>query len=220
METNWKTLQADADVLARNMFLKGRIATGLEALHETLPKYTQNDFVVCQRKTSMGVWMCELYTKRSFEPWEILLAPHSSQIKDTHLMASGHAVVSLPKCGRGAHPENLSLALDGRGRTMIASAGAVDPAEHTGSLFWLVMRTTNQEQANLELENMAWQQQITVNLPVPVSKRRKVEPIAWAPSELPSLPILVNKKAIEKHVRLAMFMPEKKKQVPGKKPDA
>ena len=34
VETNWKTLQADADVLARNMFLKGRIATGLEALHE------------------------------------------------------------------------------------------------------------------------------------------------------------------------------------------
>ena len=103
---------------------------------------------------------------------------------------------------------------------MIASAGAVNPAEHIGSLSRLVMRTTTQEQANLELENMTWQQQITVNLPVPVSKRRKVEPIAWAPSELPSLPILVNKKAIEKHVRLAMFMPEKKKQVPGKKPDA
>ena len=204
-------------MLAKNMFLRAHIATGLEALRETLPKYSSSDFIICQRKSNLGVWASELYTKRSFEPFEIMLAPHSSQIKDTHLMASGHAVLGLPKCGRGAHPENLSLALDGRGRTMIASAGSVDPAEHTGSLHWLVMRTSVQEQANLVMENATFAQAVVANLPGPAAKKRKTRPVEWESSELPHIPILVNKKAIAKHVRLAMFQPPNKKQLEKKR---
>ena len=35
-------------------------------------------------------------------------------------MAVAHVAVGIPQHGRGAHPESLSLALDGRGRTCIA----------------------------------------------------------------------------------------------------
>ena len=48
-------------------------------------------------------------------------------------MATAHAVVGIPKHGRGAHPESLSLALDGHGKTCIAQKGAVGSQEHLGS---------------------------------------------------------------------------------------
>ena len=55
-----------------------------------------------------------------------LTAPHSSQLKDTHLVANAHALVALPKSGRGAHPHNLSLALDGRCWNLIAAKDSLD----------------------------------------------------------------------------------------------
>jgi hypothetical protein len=140
-----------------------------------------------------------------------MLAPHSSQIKESHLMASAHAVVTLPKSGRGAHPENQSLALDGRCRNLIASKGTLDPDEHTGSLYWVVRRTSDTKEVNLDLENITWEQQIKVNFSGPGFKKRKLEPVEWTSSECPSFPILVNKKAIKKHTQLCVFLADKKK---------
>ena len=50
-------------------------------------------------------------------------------------MASAHAVLDLPKNGRGSHPENQVLALDGRGRNLMAPKGLCDTDEHAGSFF-------------------------------------------------------------------------------------
>ena len=90
------------------------------------------------RKTQKGLWKTELWTKRDFEPLEIQLAPYSSQIKDTHLVATAHVMVTIPKHGRATHPTNGPLALDGRSRNLIASNGALDKEEQHGSLFWVV----------------------------------------------------------------------------------
>ena len=45
-----------------------------------------------------------------------------------------------------------------------------------------------------------------MNLPAP--KKRKTEVTEWEPSELPSFPILLNKKAIVKHTRLCAYLPK------------
>ena len=79
---------------------------------------------------------------------------------------------------------------------MIARIGVVDKEEHHGSLFWVISRTCETKEVNLDLENITWSKTIKVNLPGP--KRRKTEVLEWEPSELPSFPILVNKKAIQK----------------------
>ena len=71
-------------------------------------------------------------------------------------MTTAHAVVGIPKHGRGAHLESLSLAFDGRGRTCIAHQGALDSQEHLGSLFWLVSRTSTASQANLVPDNVVF----------------------------------------------------------------
>ena len=215
VESSWKSLQADGDVLTKSMYLKGRIATGMQALLEALPHYSDKDLVVVHRKTDKGIWRDELWTRRDFQALELQLAPVSSQIKDSHLMASGHAVVSLPKHGRGAHPENLTLALDGRSRNLMAAKGALDPEEHRGSLYWLVTRTSKLQDVNLEIDNVSWEQEIKVSLPGP--KRRKTETLTWTSSELPTFPLLVNKKAIKKHTQLCVFLAEKKKDDKGNK---
>ena len=56
VESQWQSLQADADLPTRVQHLKARIFTGLEALSEVLPKYSEDDFVVVHRKNPKGVW--------------------------------------------------------------------------------------------------------------------------------------------------------------------
>ena len=132
---SFRDLMADHDKLVKLMYLKGRIAVSMQALYDSLPTYNSNDFVVVARKNDRGLWRSEIWTKRAFEPLEIQLGPFSSQLKDTHLMASAHAVLDLPKHGRGSHPESQVLALDGRGRNLMAPKGICDTDEHTGSFF-------------------------------------------------------------------------------------
>ena len=200
------------------MYLKSRIGVGLQALYQSLPKFSDKDFLVVHRKSEKGLWKDELWTKRDFEPLEIQLGPFSSQLKDTHLMASAHAVVGLPKHGRGAHTENLCLALDGRGKTQMAEKGSIDTEQHLGSLFWVVQRTSTVSEANLTLENVTFEQQIKLTLPAP--KERKVSTVLWDTSEMPSIAILLNKKGIKKHTKLLVFQAEKKRDEKKDKKDS
>ena len=161
------------------------------------------------RADQKGNWKSELWTLRNFEANEILLTPYSSQLKDTHLMASAHVAVGLPKAGRGAHPENGSLALDGRGKVLLAPAGATDSESHLGSLFWSVRRSTRASKANIVFDSVTLETTIKMSLPAP--KKRKVATASWTTSEMPTIPVLVNKAKILKHVQLVVFQPEKKK---------
>ena len=122
-------------------------------------------------------------------------------------MAATTAVVGIPKHGRCAHPENLSLALDGRGKICIAQRGASDSQEHLGSLFWLASRTPTTSQANLVPENVVLEQLIKVSLPGP--DWRKVVSVHWEYSEMPSIPILVNKKTLKQRTKLFVFQMDK-----------
>ena len=82
-------------------------------------------------------------------------------------MASLHAVVGIPKHGPGAHPDNLVMALDGRGKNKIAPKGELDPAEHHGSLFWVVGRSSSPLDCNLILEDVCFEVQMSASLPAP-----------------------------------------------------
>ena len=94
---------------------------------------------------------------------------------------------------------------------MMASKGSVASEEHKGCLYWIVTRTSNPKEANLDLENCTWEQEIKVHLPVPAIKKRKIDPVSWNSHELPSFPVMVNKKAIKKHTKLCVFLSEKAK---------
>ena len=206
VEAQWSKCLADSDVLSRTWWLKSRIAVCLEALAEHLPKYSEKDLLVCHRQNDKGAWKCEVWTKRPFRPSELMLAPHTSQLKDTHLTAAANAVVGLPQHGRGKHPDGGSLALDGRGRACLAKAGLIDSNEHTGSLYWLVERSSSPAEANLVLESVCWDHRVDLKLP---RKKQKVSS-DWQSQDLPAIPLLVNRKVIKEHVRLVVYQPEKK----------
>ncbi len=208
IEKGWGKLLGDNDNLIKTFWLRGRIAVCLQALFETLPTYSDKDLVVCHRQNDKGGWRSELWTARPFAAEELVFVPHASQLKESHLTDQKNAVVGIPKYGPGKHPEDSSLALDGRTRTSLAHAGSYDDNEHTGSLYWLVSRTSAIAKANMSLENVSQEQTVKLSLPLK-SKKRSVE---WSSSDLPTIPILVNKKKIEAHVRLAMFHDEEKEK--------
>ena len=92
----------------------------------------------------------------------------------------------------------------------MAKEGVLDEQEHTGSLFWLVTRTSEAPAANLSLEPVAWEHKVALTLPA--KKKQKVTS-EWDSSELPSIPLLVNKKALKAHQQLFVYQkePDKKK---------
>jgi chemotaxis protein histidine kinase CheA len=210
-EKNWHKLVSDDDPLNKTFWLRGRIAVCLEALHETLPTYTDKDLVVCHRQNEKGVWKDELWTNRAFGPEELVFAPQSSQLKDSHLTTEKHAVLGLPKHGKGKHPEDKSFALDGRTRLTLAHTGSLDEHEHTGSLFWIVARSSEATDANMTLESVNYDMNLKLNLPYKTTRASK-KSVEWASNDLPSIPILVNKKKIQEHVRLVVFHRDKKEE--------
>ena len=107
----------------------------------------------------------------------------------------------VPKHGPGAHPEGSALALDGRTRTSIAKAGSLDSQEHLGSLFWLAHRSSDASEANMVLESCSWEHKVTLEMP-PKKKKHVVE---WEPGDLPSIPLLLNKRAVKQHQRLVVY---------------
>ena len=183
--------------------MKSQIGTCMQSLLDSLPVYSEADFCLIQRQNDLGVWKAEVWTKRDFGTNEIMLAPVSSQIKTAHCATCSHVLLTLPKKRKGVNPENQSLALDGRGKTRLAKKGALDDEEHLGSLFWLVDKTSDPSLANLVLEDAQFEQQVKVNLPG--AKRPKVETLTWNPQEMPCVPLLVNKKPLDKHTKLVAY---------------
>ena len=74
----------------------------------------------------------------------------------------------------------------------------------------MVARTSKVSEANMSLENVTFEKTIKVILPA--AKKRKRWSHTWEPSEMPQVPILVNKSKIEKDMKLLMFLPGKKKE--------
>ena len=164
------------------------------------------------RQTANGIWKDELWTLRDFGAQELIFAPLGSQVKDTHLTQAANAPLCVPKHGPGKHPSGLSLAMDGRGQTSIAKEGSIDSQEHKGVLYWLVQRTSDSLLTDMSSEAVAFDMQVSFALP---PKKRKLN-VHWESHDVPTVPILVNRKAIKQHTRLACYLPEKT-ETPEKK---
>ena len=206
VEPKWSKLLSD-DCKANKLFwLRSNIGKCLESLHHVVPAYNEKDFMVLHRANDRGAWKTELWTRRDFAPLEIIFAPLTNQLKETHLMALANVPVSIPKFGSGAHPDGACLAIDGRGSTVLAEPGAVSSAELRGNLFWLVKRTSEKAKANLVLESVTMQQQVTLTIQ-PLKKKKHV--VEWDSADLPSVPVLLNRKAIKARTLLALYHEEK-----------
>ena len=95
----------------------------------------------------------------------------------------------------------------------MASEGSLDEHAHTGSLFWLVTRSCNLKEANMDQETCQVEQTLKCTFTGPPAlKKRKVAPLELGPSEMPGIPIIVNKKAIPAKTKLVVYMVPIKKR--------
>ena len=148
------------------------------------------------RQISSGVWQCELWTNRDFEEHELVIAPVSSQAHESQLSFSDKCVLGLPRDGSRAPSELLALALDGNGQR-----GQMFARGPSGSLFWLVQRVPRPSQANISLDLIGWSHRVTLFLHYPKKPKHEEH---WHSENLPLVPLMVNKKAIKAHTRLAV----------------
>ena len=108
--------------------------------------------------------------------------------------------------------------IDGRSKNMLASKNMVDMEEHRGSLYWVVSRTSEAKDVNLDVEMSMWTQSIEMSLPAP--KKRKTETCTLDASMMPTVPILVNKTRIKENIQLLVFQPQKKQDKAEKPVDS
>ena len=93
--------------------------------------------------------------------------------------------------------------MDGRTRTSIAQAGLLDPVEHTASLFWIVHRSLDHDDANMVIDQVSWDLKVVLSMPFKKAKHN----VHWQQQDLPTIPVLLNPKAIKKHQRFVVYQP-------------
>jgi len=217
VEKTWpKLLDHDCSTM-QSWFLRGRVAFAAQAILEALPQFGPSDLCVVHRETSKGSWKQEVWTRRDFSARELLVPALTTDLREVMWTKGLHAFIGLPKNGAGRHPEGKQVAMDGRGRSVLASAGTIEAKEKVGSLFWCVERTSDASLANLEVEQIS----VTANLEVlvPSAKKRKVT-LSRSASEMPALPAFVNPKPIKAHTRLWLRHDDATPAASGPKPKA
>ena len=85
----------------------------------------------------------------------------------------------------------------------------MDAQKHIGVLFFVVERSQVQDEANMVLETVPWEYSVDIEMPL---KKRKKQSVQWNAQGLPSISILVDKKAIKEHTRLVVHQQVPKRQ--------
>ena len=119
--------------------------------------------------------------------------------------------VNLPLHGPGAHPAQGFLPLEGRSHGAIAAKDLVEPRELQGSLYWLVLRSSDKDKVNMEYGSFSWVVQTTLKFHW--EKKGLFHDVHG--EDLPKVPLLVNKRTIEAHQRLACFYEKPKREDEG-----
>ena len=57
---SFNTMQADCDINIKLMYIRSHIGVTMEALAESLPSYSDKDFLMVHRKNNKGLWKDEL----------------------------------------------------------------------------------------------------------------------------------------------------------------
>ena len=171
-------------------------ATLLMRVVKTLVPPLDEGLSVWHRTNRLGSRRTEIWTERDFEAGDLKFAPWSLEIKDR--LYTHRASVSLG-LEQQYRPNNRVMALDGRNRGHLFHGDQHSKAE-SGTLFWVIKRTTNREEANLVLEHVSLKVDFNVALPQPAGRSRahKVNVgDGW-----PMVPILTNKKSVPAHTML------------------
>ena len=142
-----------------------------------------------------------MWTNRNFAPHTLILAPSTTEIKDSYWTKGRSVMVNLPKTLdkplQGKH-----LALDDRRRNKFleakeANLGDLAKEETHGDIFFAIERTLEHSKANLVLSYVEMPLQSSLTLP----NGKKLK-ISLDSSYLPDVPLLTNPAEIPAKTRL------------------
>ena len=91
----------------------------------------------------------------------------------------------------------------------MAKKDSCSASEHRGSLYWCVSRSDSNDLANMTLESVSFDYNVNLTMPL---KKKKIS-YEWLSKDLPSLPVMVNKKTIKAQTKLVLFLAPQKKAV-------
>ena len=182
--SDWsKALKMDAELIKH--FQKSWSSVALAMVAASVPIYGPKDFTIVRRG---GV--LELWATRDFKKHEILLAPVTSVSKDCY-WTLGRAVL-LPQ-SYVVSPERKPLVLDGRLRS------TYDPDEDNSlTLFWIVEKTMDPNDANLTMEFPSIDCGASVVLP---GRKKEVQVDTSLITNM-TPPLLTNPAPVAAHTRL------------------
>ena len=157
--------------------------------------------MVCHRQNSKGAWKTEVWANRDFQANELIIGAISTELKDRMSTFGAAALIGLAQHGPSRHPEGKNLALDGKGRQVLAKSKTIDDVEHRGGLFWAIQRTSDKgDPHNMCLETIGWD--ASVQFKLPGGKRRKVDVDS---KDLLQLPIMTNPKKISARTPILLY---------------
>ncbi len=179
----WEDNLIEKDENIANYRLRNLISFTMDSVVKKLPKYTSTDFLVVKRQSQHEVW-----TLRDFKAGAIMLAPESTEIKPRLWTAGRSAMVKNTTVGVGGRP----MVIDGRVR-------AAPEGKSGFALFWLVTRAYEKDDLkNVNLELKYIESDLKMNMTVD----GHVMTIDNDAASMPSFPILINPKKVNKHTRL------------------
>jgi hypothetical protein len=197
--TQWHKMQQDSsqdDVLYDT---KGEVVYLMGVLAQIAPQLTEEDITFIHRasKDIGAPRKVELWAKRAFAPFELVLVPYTHEIKD-RFWTKGRCAMLRTSKGLAALLGNKTLALDGRLRADFHVPQKDDKRQEVrrGSLFFCVQRTLVKKEANLVLSYAKPSLNVSVTMPgkKKVSKQERNSEI--------EIPLLTNTGAIKAHTLL------------------
>ena len=202
-DEKWAGQISDEDNLVRIYNLKSITAVGLHSMYQTLPTFSEKDFVLCHRQQMpKGTWHLEVWTSRAFTAGEILIGPMCTDIRDRMWSTHASVLIQLPLNGDSSHPEKKHMVLEGKGRQSIATPKLLDDEGHRGGLFWAITRQGDKtKEHNLTIETVTWEASMILKLP----GGRKKSKVEMDSKDLPILPVMMNKKPIPIHTKLVVY---------------
>ena len=69
--------------------------------------------------------------------------------------------------------------------------------------FWIVHRSSEIDDANMVIDQVSWEHKVTLSMPF----KKAQHTVQWQQQDLPTIPVLMNPKAIKKQQRLVVHQP-------------
>ena len=184
---DWSKRLLVNDDFAASHKMKNKVAFALDCLVSKLPKYNDSDFAIIKKNGNI-----EIYTLKDFKAGAIRFAPESYEMKPRHYTAGRSAIVRNTDVSTDRRP----MVLDGRVR---ASPG--EDSKSSFALFWVVQRALLADKDALKTVNLDLvYSQLELSAEFEIDEY-KIKADGDA-DDMPSIPVLINPKAIKKHTRL------------------